>query len=210
MAKKAGITWSSQRVEVSKIKPTPNNYKIKTELGMERLRHSLSKFGLAGNVVLNADCTLIDGNSRWESAKKNGEKFLWASMPSRKLTAEEFTEMSAMFDFAKAGEVDFDRIKKELGTKEDFYKQWGLEMPLDLLEKLGKGGKGVTVSAGKTGAAELEERVATSDIRMVQLFLSSKDEAAFRKMEEVLMKRFKTDNVTDTVFKAFKFLTNGK
>jgi hypothetical protein len=211
------ITWSAKRVEVGSIKPTPHNYKIKTELGMERLRTSLRSFGLAGTVILNTDLTLIDGNSRWEEAKRNKEKFLWASVPDRKLTPAEFTEMTAMYDFAKAGEVDLDRIKGDLGTSADFYKKYNLEMPLEMLEKLGQGGRGVPLSTGAS-IEELEQRVATSDIRMVQLFFTAANESLFRRMETELMERFGTDNVTDTVFEAFKSLvpktkpttTNGK
>ena len=76
------ITWSSKLVQVSKIKPTPTNYKIKTDLGKERLALSLKKFGLAGTVVLNTDFTLIDGNSRLEEAKKEKQKTIWASFPN--------------------------------------------------------------------------------------------------------------------------------
>jgi shikimate kinase len=39
---------------------------------------------------------------------------------------------------------------------------------------------------------------------MVQLFFSEKQEAEFRKIEEKLMKKYKLDNTTDTVLKAFK------
>ena len=105
------ITWSSKLVQVSTSKPTPTNYKIKTDLGKERLALSLKKFGLAGTVVLNTDFTLIDGNSRLEEAKKEKQKTIWASFPNRKLSPAEFKEMSALFDFAKAGEVDVDRIQ---------------------------------------------------------------------------------------------------
>lgn len=193
-------------VEVTKIKPTPNNFKIKTELGMERLKHSLKSFGLAGNVVLNTDMTLIDGNSRWEQAKETGEKKIWASLPDRKLTPAEFNEMSALYDFAKAGEVDLERIKGELGTTESFYNKWGLEIPISMLEKIGKGGKAVAGALTSAEVAKLQETVATSDIRMVQLFFTSKQETEFRRVEAKLQSKFKTDNVSDTVLKAFKQL----
>lgn len=49
--------------------------------------------------------------------------------------------MSAMFDFAKAGEVDTERIKTDLGSHKDFYNKYGLEVPLALLDTMGARGK---------------------------------------------------------------------
>lgn len=208
--KKEPIKWTSKLVNVADIKPTPKNYKIKTELGQERLRQSLKQFGLAGNVVINTDNFLIDGNSRLEEAKAKGEKKIWASVPNRKLTPAEFQEMSAMFDFAKAGEVDTERINQDLGTSEDFFKKWGMAVPLELAAKLGKAASNspdleYPEEGGTKNGKDTQQQV--SDIRMVQLFFSEKQEAEFRKMEEKLMKKLKTPNTTETVFKAFKQLT---
>lgn len=208
------ITWRSVEALVKDVKPTPNNYKIKTDLGKERLQQSLKMFGLAGNAVCNwgskamkvTDLTLVDGNSRLEEAREKGLKKIWVSVPSRWLTPKEFQEMSAMFDFAKAGEVDMDRIKGDLGSSTDFFNKWKMEVPMKLLEQMGskqslngleypgekKNGNGVAV-AGPTG-----------DICMVNLFFTIKQEEEFRKWEQQLMKKFKTDNTTMTVYKALK------
>lgn len=212
MEKQAGIKWSSKLVAVAKIKKTPKNYKIRTELGRERLQQSLKSFGLAGNVVLNTDLTLIDGNSRIEEAIGKGEKMVWASIPNRKLTPKEFTEMSAMFDFAKAGEVDIESIKRDLGKTKDFYDKYKMEVPFEVLEKLGGTApvEGLTYPGSKkTKGVDRKEAEGTNivgDIRMVSLFFSEKQEAEFRKWEAVLEKKFKTDNVTDTVYKAIQHL----
>lgn len=79
------ITWKTIDIAISKIKPTPNNFKIKTEDGSARFNTSVDNYGLAGSVILNSDYTLIDGNTRWEKAKSLGMKTIAASMPSRKL-----------------------------------------------------------------------------------------------------------------------------
>lgn len=199
------ITWSPKKVAVKDIKHTPNNYKIKTDLGRERLQASLKAFGLAGTVVCNTDLTLIDGNSRLIEARENGEKFIHVSIPNRKLTPKEFQEMSAMFDYAKAGEVDVERIQKEIGTTQDFYKKWGMEVPLELLNKLGNNRPASDLddleypdNGGTSSTAEV------NDIKMVQLFFSEKQEAEFRKIEEKLKKKFKTESTTETVLKALK------
>lgn len=200
------IEWNSVRVLVSKITPTPNNYKIKTELGRERLKLSLKKFGLAGTVVLNSDYSLIDGNSRWEEAKLKKEKYIWASMPNRKLSPAEYKEMSALYDFAKAGEVDMDRIHGELGTSADFRKEWALAVPQEILDQIGKGGRVNSTSAN--GGATKE--VPKSDTRIINIIMNPQQEAAILEAEAICAKRFKTDNITDTVMAALIFISKLK
>ena len=140
------IEWTSKEVKLAAIAPTPVNYKIKTKLGQERLRESLKSVGLAGNVVCNYagkfgdvnNLVLIDGNSRREEMVAQGKTKMWVSLPSRLLTPKEFKEFSAMMDFAKAGEVDMERIEKDLGTTEAFYEKYSMSVPGKLLESLGK------------------------------------------------------------------------
>ena len=205
------ITWSSKLVQVSKIKPTPTNYKIKTDLGKERLALSLKKFGLAGTVVLNTDFTLIDGNSRLEEAKKAKQKTIWASVPNRKLTEKEFKEMSAMFDYAKAGEVDIDRINADLGTTEEFYKEWGVQVPMHLLEKMGKNQPPDVVSLKEAKNKDAVEgvKIPVKEIEYkIELYFTEKEEKIFRKMEYALAEKFKTVNTSMTVFQALKKLAD--
>lgn len=200
------IKWSSKLVDVASIKPTPTNYKIKTELGQERLKQSLKMFGLAGNVVVNPDgkgYVLIDGNSRLIEAKEAKEKKIWVSVPNRRLTPKEFKQMSAMFDFAKAGEVDTERIFKDLGTSKDFYNAWSVEVPMEILDKIGKHTKVDIKEFPDSKKTKGTDSAGAANVMMIQLFLTSKQEALFRKQEEKLAKKFKTDNITDTVFKAF-------
>ena len=200
------ITWKTKLVNVADVKPTPNNYKIKTDIGKARLQLSLKKFGLAGALVVNTDLTLIDGNSRLVEAKEKKQKKIEVSMPSRKLTPKEFTEMSAMFDFAVAGTVDMERIEKDLGTKEDFYKAWGLTMPMELLAKIGKVDAAQVEYPDSKTVTKGNKEEPVNDIRMVNLFFKTKEEIEFRKMEEKFAKKFKTSDTTMTVFKALQHL----
>jgi hypothetical protein len=200
--KQKQITWSARLVNVADIKPTPNNYKIQTDLGRQRLQESLRQFGLAGTVVVNTDLILIDGNSRVQEAKQNKLKKIWASMPDRKLTSKEFQEMSALFDFAIAGEVDTERIKKDLGSSADFYRKWGFELPMELLDEMGARANLNGLEFPEAPTAE----DAVSDVKMVSLFFSNKQEAQFRIWEAHFRKKFKTDSTTDTVYKALQLL----
>jgi len=203
------IKWKTREAEIKYIKPTPNNYKIKTALGAERLKHTLKTFGLAGAVVCNwggkfgdmKNLVLVDGNSRVEQETAAGTKILDVSLPDRILTPKEFKEFSAMIDFAKAGEVDMDRIEKDLGTSTDWYDKYKLEAPMYLLNKLGKNAPKVkpTKDVEETVHVEIDER-------SVQLFYTIKQEAEFRRMETKLAAKLKTVSTSDTIFKALKKL----
>lgn len=193
------ITWKTKETDVSKIKPTPNNFKIKNALGSERFLTSLKNFGLAGAVVCNLDNTLIDGNSRLEQAKIKGLKKIDVSFPSRLLTAKEFTEMSALFDFAVSGDVDIERVEKEIFKTKDMYARWSMAVPMELLDSMGANAK--VKPNGKKEEAEVIEQPTQMK---VELFFTPEQEQQFRKVEERLMKKFKTKSTTETVFKALK------
>lgn len=214
--KSAQIKWKSMEVLTKNIQPTEKNYKIKTDLGMDRFRQSVNSFGMAGNVICNwvkqvGDTTalmLIDGNTRLQDALEKKENKIWVSVPDRKLSPAEFKEFSAMFDFAKAGEVDMERIQQDLGKTKDFYDKWGMQVPMGLLDNMGKNAPAMDkLEYPEEGQAAAPQ---VSDIKMVQLFFSEKQEAEFRKMEDKLKSKYKLNNTTDTVFKAFKVLTKGE
>lgn len=205
------LIWNSKKVKVASIDPTPVNYKIKTELGRERLRASLSKFGIAGTVICNRGSggryTLIDGNSRVEEARANKVKVIEVSVPNRSLTLKEFKEMSAMLDFAKAGEVDIERIEKDLGKTKDFYKAWGLDVPLHLVADIGRGSSvGTVIPETKRSAKDQKavKEVQQSEMRLVQLTFTEKEEREFRTIEAKLIKLWGTSSTMETTLKAMR------
>lgn len=203
------ITWKSVEAEVRHIKPTPNNFKIKTDLGKQLLHNSISKFGQAGTVVCNwagkfgdlKNLMLVDGNSRIVECKEKGQKKVWVSVPSRKLSAKEFEEMAAMFDYAVAGTVDTDRIKGELGKTQEFFKFWGMSVPQEILNRLGKA---EPIASSKSNGSNSKTPVVPEQVYKVELFFTEKQEAQFRKMEDKLAAKWKTVNTTETVLRAIK------
>jgi hypothetical protein len=199
------IIWKTISVDITKIKPTPNNFKLKTEDGTARFKKSVEKYGLAGAVILNSDFTLIDGNTRWEEAKEKKMKKIDASMPDRKLTLKEFSEFSAMYDMARAGEVDVLRIKEELGTTDSFFKDWGFDLPKQALAKLAEleMNEAVVNPTGARKIADNAKEIPTSRITL----LFTKDEAAeYIILAEALYSKFKVDNVTDLSLAVLRFL----
>lgn len=203
------IKWNVLQVEVSKIKPTPNNFKLKTEEGLARFNTSVASYGLAGVVVLNADFTLIDGNTRLEKAREMGMKKVWASMPDRKLSVKEFNEFSAMFDFAKAGDVDLKRIQDELGTTEQFFKKWGMEMPKVALAKLAEMEKNERV-VNPTGARKIAEEAKEIQTRPITLLFTVPEAAEYLKLAESLYASLGTDNITDATMAVTKRAVHDK
>lgn len=203
------IKWKTVNVDITKIKATPNNFKLKTEEGLSRFKKSVEKFGFAGAVILNTDYTLIDGNTRVEEAKKSGLKKIDASMPDRKLTAKEFVEFAAMYDLARAGEVDVLRIKNELGTSEQFFKDWGFTMPAKALEKL-KELEAAESSVVPTAKGEKKITAAQYEMSRITLSFQPAEAEQYIKLAESLYKRFKVDNVTDLSLAALKFISKLK
>ncbi len=203
------IKWKAIEVEVSKIKPTPNNFKLKTEDGTARFKTSVDSYGLAGTVILNADFTLIDGNTRVDKAKELGQKKIWASMPDRKLTLKEFTEFAAMYDMARAGEVDILRIKEELGTTDSFFKKWGMDVPEVALAKLAamEEKEAVVNPTSKRAIAETAKEI---PLRPITLLFTAEEAKRFLEMAEAMYKRFKTDNVTDLAMKVMEYVKKAK
>jgi len=189
------ILWKVIQVEVSKIKPTPNNFKLQTEDGTARFNTSVDNYGLAGAVILNTDFTLIDGNNRVEKAKQLKIKKIDASMPNRKLTPKEFKEFAAMYDMARAGEVDILRIKEELGDSKSWFAKWGFEMPDKALSKLAEleANEGVI---NPTALANLKLAKEVETARVTLLFTPDQAEE-FIRLAESMYKALKVDNVTD-------------
>ena len=196
MTKVKAVQWKAVEVAIDKIKPTPNNFKLKTEEGLSRFQTSVTAYGLAGSVILNADFTLIDGNTRVDKAKEMGMKKVWASMPDRKLTPKEFTEFAAMYDMARAGEVDVLRIKEELGTTESFFKKWGFELPEVALKNLAELEKKEAV-INPTSARTITEAEKAIQTRPITLLFTVPEAAEYLELCEQLYAPLKVNNVTD-------------
>jgi len=199
------IQWSVIKIDISKIKPTPNNFKLKTEDGTARFKASVDSYGLAGAVILNADYTLIDGNTRVEKAREMGIKKIDASIPNRKLTPKEFSEFSAMYDMARAGEVDVLRIKEELGDTAAFFKKWGFDMPQVALAKLAEMEKNEKV-INPTAARKIADEAKEIETARITLLFTPPEAEEYIKICESLYKQFKTDNVTDLSLKVMRYV----
>jgi hypothetical protein len=121
MSKK--ITWELVEVKASEIKTNPKNPKKRNEKGFKRLQKSLEKFGKVFDGIINTDMTLIDGHSRLEVSGR--DEILRMFKPSRKLTQKEYSEMNAIFDMAKAGDIDEQILEEQF--EESFFEEWEID-----------------------------------------------------------------------------------
>ncbi|SRR5258706_1696787 len=205
--KKPKFTWKVIRIPISKIKPTPNNFKLKTDEGQSMFNTSVDKFGRAGAVIVNAknpdgSYYLINGNTNIDKAKELKETYVDASVPNRKLTPKEFEEFAAMFDAIRAGEVDIFRIKEELGTTSDFYKRWGWTSPEKVLKNLAELEK-VEIKGRPNGKKEIKSEAIT---RPLTLLFRAEENEEFIQIGESLYARFKVDNITDLALKIMRYV----
>lgn len=207
MIKKPKFTWKTIRIPIGKIKPTPNNFKLKTDEGQAQFNTSVDKFGRAGAVIVNAKNSdgsyyLINGNTNIEKAKQLGEKAVDASVPNRKLTPKEFEEFAAMFDAIRAGEVDIFRIKAELGKTSDFYNTWGWTPPEKMIKNLMELEK-AEIKARPNSKKEVKIEVITKPIT---LLFTAEENAEFIQGGEGMYARFKVDNITDLALKIMRYV----
>ncbi len=207
--KKQKINWKVIEVLVSKVRPTRNNYKLRTEEGFSRFLKSVDSYGLAGSVVINKDFELIDGNTRLEKAKELGQPKIWASIPDRQLTPKEFTEFSAMFDFAKAGTVDIKRIMDDLGTSDKFFKDWGVDLPGTALKNLAELEKKEAV-INPTASRKIADEAKEIMTRPITLLFTVPEAAKYLELAEQLYLPLKTNNVTDASLKVFEHAAKKK
>lgn len=201
MKKQKTIQWRVKRIPISKIKPTPNNFKLKTEDGLARFNSSVERYGRAGAVIVNKDFTLINGNTNIAKAKELGETMVDASIPDRQLTAREFLEFSAIFDEARAGQVDLLRIKKEIGSTNGFFKAFGLKMDQVVLDNLAE----LEKADGKIIATKqsLDKPKQVAGPSPLTLLFTAQENQTVMKKAESLYTKYKVDNITDLVYKIF-------
>lgn len=195
------ITWKTYVKPLTWLKPTPINYKLAVDDGSERLNQSMKKFGFAGSLIANLDGTIINGNSRKAKLLKEGNKTCEVSLPSRKLTPKETQGFAAIFDFARAGEVDLASIKKDFGTTKGFLEMYGLDMPAAAVKNLQELEKAKINSNAKRSSKAKAEVIVSKPLTLV---FTASEHAEFIAIAESLYSTFKCDNITDFLMKLVK------
>jgi hypothetical protein len=133
---KEKIVWTLTEVKASDLKPNPNNPKIRDAKGFKRLQKSLSKFGKVYDGIANKDMSLIDGHSRLDL---NTDDLVKVFIPSRQLDENEYKEMNAIFDIAKAGDTDQQMIEETFD--DEFFDEWDIDKKIAKLKEASKNAK---------------------------------------------------------------------
>lgn len=117
------IKWTLTEVKAGDLKPNPDNPKIRDEKGMRRLRKLVAKYGMVFDGIVNKDLSIIDGHSRSELSKAGDTVSVF--VPSRQLKPDEYKEMNALFDMARAGKIDMQILEEQF--TDEFFDEWEID-----------------------------------------------------------------------------------
>lgn len=117
------IKWTLLPVRAGDLKPNPHNPKKRDDAGFAKLKRSVERFGLVFSGIVNKDLAYIDGHSRNELS--GPDAMVNVFVPSRQLTEKECMEMNAIYDIARAGEVDLQILESNM--PEAFFTDWDID-----------------------------------------------------------------------------------
>lgn len=98
------MDWILKKIEVKKLKEWDKNPRALTEKGLNDLRISIKKFGIAEPIVCNTDLTICGGHGRKKILDEMGIKLVDCYLPTKKLTAKQFEELNIRLNKNIAGE----------------------------------------------------------------------------------------------------------
>lgn len=123
------IGWHSEPRKLSELKEWDKNPRTLKQDGLENLKNSIDKFGLAEPIIINTDNLIIGGHARFKVLIGNGAKECDCYIPNRTLTGDEVAELNIRLNANIAGEFDFDILASDWDA--DLLVDWGLDLPLD-------------------------------------------------------------------------------
>lgn len=112
------IKWFSKKVRVAELKEYEGNPREFTEKGLEELKKSIEKFGLAEPLCCNPDLTIIGGHARKKTLIELNIKEVNIFIPERKLSPSEIKELNVRLNKNEAGTWDFDLLIKNFDIPE--------------------------------------------------------------------------------------------
>jgi hypothetical protein len=116
------INWTTEEVDVSKLKGYKNNPRDITESNLELLKESVETYGQVVPLVVNQDYTVLGGNQRIKIMQGKVK----VQVPDRMLTAQEESELVIILN-NKLGEWDFNKIEAMGFDKEVLIQDFGFD-----------------------------------------------------------------------------------
>jgi ParB-like chromosome segregation protein Spo0J len=183
------------------LKPYEKN--PRKNLNVDKVADSLREFGFQQPIVVDKDMVVIVGHTRLEASKKlklDKVPVIIADISPKKAKAYRIADNRLNQDSS----WDFHLLNTEFGDLLDnHYDLSHLGFDEKEIEKI------VAFEPKFESNNDIIEEInmdsieaPTSQVRMVQLFLSSETEPMFKQMCEALQQRYGTSNLTDTVYKA--------
>jgi len=185
------------KIKISKIKTNNNNPRVIKDYKFKKLVKSIQNFPEMLElrpIVVDEKNIILGGNMRYKACVEAGLKEIYV-IQADSLTEEQKKEF-IIKDNSSFGEWDWDILANEWEITD--LKDWGLDVPkwedVDFNTEI-----------EDTGEYDYPiDGVEQSHVKMVQLYLNTETELQFRKWEEYLKQIFKTDNLTDTIYKAIE------
>jgi len=185
----------------SELKPYDRN--PRKNLNVDKVADSLKEFGFQQPIVVDKKMIVIVGHTRLEASKKlklDKVPVLIADISPEKAKAYRIADNRLNQDSS----WDFHLLNTEFGDLLDnHYDLSHLGFDEKEIEKI------VAFEPKFESNNDIIEEIntdsieaPTSQVRMVQLFLSSETEPMFKQMCDALQERYNTSNLTDTVYKA--------
>lgn len=183
----------------------PYNKNPRKNLNVDKVASSIREFGFQQPIVVDRDMVVIVGHTRLEASQKLGldkVPVLIADISPEQAKAYRIADNRLNED----SDWDFIKLNTEFGDLLDnHYDLSKLGFEDSEIEKI------ITMEPKFESTNDIVEEIntdeieaPTSQVRMVQLFLSSETEPMFKKMCDTLQERYGTSNLTDTVYKAIE------
>lgn len=125
------INWTIQKRRIKDLKPHPKNPRKLSKHDGDKLKQSITEFGLIDKPIITTDDLIIGGHQRVAILKKIGVTDVECHVPDRVLTQKEIDKLCIMMNRVH-GEFDFDILANEFEISdllEAGFTEQELEMP---------------------------------------------------------------------------------
>lgn len=106
------INWTIEKRAIKNLKPHPKNPRKLSKHDGDKLKQSITEFGLIDKPIITIDDLIIGGHQRISILKKMGVKEVECHIPDRELTDKEIKKLNVMMNRVH-GEFDFDILANE-------------------------------------------------------------------------------------------------
>jgi len=189
-----------QELNIEEIKPYDNN--PRKNLNYDKVAKSIKEYGFQQPIVVDKNMSIIVGHTRYEAAKRLDLKtvpVVIAELDPLKAKAYRIADNRLNED----SKWDFSLLNKEFtDLMDNHFDLDNLGFDNKELENLITFEPEFKTDDDVPEMEDLDQDIMPSQVRMVQLFLDSETEPKFKEMLEFLKDKYKTNSITDTVYKA--------